>query len=396
MLKVNDLPKKQKQSIIAVLAYRFFVGLIFWYGIEQLFIQDISAEHVRIKSYTVMAFSTVFVLTNTVAGSFSDRYGRKLSLGIAALGQGLVVFLLGLADSELWYVLLSGAYAIPLVFASGADRALIYDSLQDAKHGDLYSSISAISPSAFLAGAATANVASGFIADAWGLDYTYFLSVISCALALLCVFYMNEPSRGVAKQESMMQKIDISLKTIRDSKELIMLTIMFVAVLTIGGMSNEFGQSQFLEFNDSARLMGIFWFVAAITMSFFSYLAGKTVHFAKYVVAAMCVVAGLMLVFDSWFGLGLVILLMSSVEAIIVYNDVYVNSEITSNIRNTVNSALYTLGSLMLVPIFYLTGYLSDDYSARAIIAVVSLVSSFIALWSLIGYTRIKGDKIET
>lgn len=388
---MRELPIKQRRTILLVFVYIIFTGMMFWYGIEQLFIERISEDHVKIKSYTIIAYSLTYAALNVLTGSFSDKYGRKTSLMIAAALQAVVVFLLGLSDSALIYIILSGAYALPTAFSSGAPRALIYDSLVDVKLESLYPKLSGFISSLFLTGAAIANIFSGFIADSSGLEFAYFVSVVPAIISLIAVSQVYEPAHHKTNEESIFEKISIAGKAIRSNSRLLMLTIMLIFTLSTGGVAVEFGQAQFLEVSDSATKMGLFWFVAAAVMSLFAYLGGRLIDHALYGTFMLILVSALMLFIGSWAGLVLVVIIMSLVEAVVIFNDVYVNKEIPSNIRNTVSSTLRTFANIMLVPLFYVGGVLSDYMSVRVMIASVCLGVASIAYLSFVRYLNLSG-----
>src|SRR5262249_40108149 len=76
-----------------------------------------------------IAFWLVIVFAEMPTGAVADRWGRKTSLLLGALGFAAAVFLFGLATS-FWWVL--GTYVIwglSMTLASGADAAFLYASL---------------------------------------------------------------------------------------------------------------------------------------------------------------------------------------------------------------------------------------------------------------------------
>ncbi len=144
-------------------------------------------------------FLWIFLL-EVPTGAVADKYGRKTSLILAsaclvtataiyATGAGLVRFLIA---EVIW--------AASAALASGADEAMVYDSLKAA--GDEKDSKRALSRLAtFDIGAiAVAAPLGSLMADRWGLRAPTFAMLAPFSLGLLAAFALREPPTGEAPE----------------------------------------------------------------------------------------------------------------------------------------------------------------------------------------------------
>src|SRR5262245_2256114 len=74
----------------------------------------------------------LIVLSEIPTGAVADRFGRKVSLGIASGVLAVSMFIYGVASSYPVILLSNLAWGLAFTFRSGADVALLYDSLKEA------------------------------------------------------------------------------------------------------------------------------------------------------------------------------------------------------------------------------------------------------------------------
>lgn len=117
-------------NILKLYASNFLVGLVFWYGIEKLFMQSIGIDAVGI-SVTIAVLFAFNLVFDIPSGILADKWSRKgvLLVGVAALA--LSSLLLGLATGLELYIVGYLLYGIKIVATSGTYQALVYDSLHE-------------------------------------------------------------------------------------------------------------------------------------------------------------------------------------------------------------------------------------------------------------------------
>jgi MFS family permease len=80
-------------------------------------------------------------LSEIPTGVVADRFSRKLSLAVGAFLAGCGALLYGLAPTFTLFLVANGLAAVALTFGSGADEALLYESLQCLGRAEEYPKI---------------------------------------------------------------------------------------------------------------------------------------------------------------------------------------------------------------------------------------------------------------
>ena len=79
----------------------------------------------------------LIVFAEVPTGALADRFGRKVSLTLGSAMLALAVFVYGIATSYLVVLISNLVWGLAFTFRSGADSALLYDSLKEAgREGD--------------------------------------------------------------------------------------------------------------------------------------------------------------------------------------------------------------------------------------------------------------------
>ena len=73
----------------------------------------------------------LIVMSEIPTGAVADRFGRRVSLALAAAVLSVSMFIYGVASSYLVILLSNLAWGLAFTLRSGADVALLYDSLKD-------------------------------------------------------------------------------------------------------------------------------------------------------------------------------------------------------------------------------------------------------------------------
>ena len=126
-------------------------------------------------------------------GAVADRFGRKFSLMLSSGIMALAVFVYGIATNYVVILISNLAWGLAFTFRSGADTALLYDSLKHAGREDDFSRINsrfwALGSTAMLAGL----LLGAPIAAATSYTFAITVSAIIAACALPVALVMHEP-----------------------------------------------------------------------------------------------------------------------------------------------------------------------------------------------------------
>jgi MFS family permease len=80
-----------------------------------------------------MWFSAWIFLLEIPTGAVADKFGCKTSLILSSIILSFACFLYGLFPNFYWFLIAEFFFALGLALASGADKALLYDSMKDLK-----------------------------------------------------------------------------------------------------------------------------------------------------------------------------------------------------------------------------------------------------------------------
>ncbi|MHA6480660.1 MFS transporter [Paenibacillus sp. strain BS8-2] len=174
---------------------RFFQSLVPAYVIERLFWES-RGMTIPMVVMTEILYALVIVVLEIPTGIFADKWGRKRLLLIAAV-IGCLEFLLLLFATEFWHfaavVLMT---AIATSASSGADEALLYESLQENGSETSFERILGRLNALDIVTVMIAALSGSLLAVRYGLSFNYWVSCMSMLIALALTMTLKEPPRG--------------------------------------------------------------------------------------------------------------------------------------------------------------------------------------------------------
>jgi len=232
---MNPEDKKQYElNIKRTYVFRFLHHLHFFSGVLIPFFTiwgGISFFQVMI----LQAFFTISVFVLEVpTGVIADKYGRRTSLILA----GLVTSMAAIVYSSYpgFWIFMAGEFlwAIGSSLISGADQAMVYDSLRKLGRENESKKIYGRWNSIGLVSIGIAAPIGSLIAEYMGLRYTMLLMSIPLFLAGLYAFTFKEPEIGQRKEkESYLTTLRGGFKYFKNHKILKILAFDFVLIGSI-------------------------------------------------------------------------------------------------------------------------------------------------------------------
>lgn len=361
----------------------FLTGLVFWYGIEKLFMQSIGIDAVGIGVATAVyiVFNLIFDIP---AGMLADKWSRKGVLILSAVALGICSFLLGSSHGLLLYAIGELFYGGYVVATSGTYAAITYDVLREEGRAKEYSKIAGRAYALFLAGAGVANVASGFLANQFGYRTTFFVTIICCCVNVLLIMTVREPAFHKAeKKERMLGQLAEVSGALGKIKLLRALTIVLTALAVVELFKSEFGQLYMLRYFSAPQVVGLLWAAYAFTWSLGSLLAHRFRARLHTLIVASVVPLLIMSVVDN--ALSLVLFMCQAVAAAALINQVEtrIQENTPSHVRASILSVVATLGRAVSVPATFILGWLFRDYSALVALRFVAVVAGLTLLYWL-------------
>ncbi|WP_168123686.1 MFS transporter [Paenibacillus sp. HB172176] len=179
----------------------FFHHLIPAYVIERLFWEE-RGMTVAMVVLTEIIYASTIVMLEIPTGIFADKWGRKRLLIVAAI-IGVLEFLLLLFATTFWhFALVVFLTAIATSAASGADKALLYDSLKAAGRESSFERIVGRLNAIDIIAVMLAAISGSLLAGQYGFAFNYWLSCGSMLIALALTLTLREPVRDLTPEES--------------------------------------------------------------------------------------------------------------------------------------------------------------------------------------------------
>ena len=211
----NDTPINWKRNLIVAWLGCFRTGAAFSLVMPflPLYVQQPGVTgHTALNMWSGIVFSITFLFSAIASpfwGGLADRKGRKIMLLRSALGMGIVMVLMGLAQNIWQFLILRALLGLLGGFVPNAN-ALIATQVPRNKSGWALGTLS----TGGVSGALLGPMAGGLLADNYGLRPVFF---ITASVLMLCffvtLFCIREKFQPVSKKEMLhMREVVTSLK----------------------------------------------------------------------------------------------------------------------------------------------------------------------------------------
>ena len=191
-----------KSNINRMYLFRFLISFHFIGGVLVPFFMDWGG----ISFTQLMLLQSFFVfcifLLEVPTGAVADYIGRKHSVALGAVVVAIAALIYGSAPRFEIFLLGEFLFAAAMALMSGADEALLYDSLKEAGRENERKKIFGRANSFHLAGMLVAAPVGSFIASRLELNMPMIFSAIPYFLAGLVAWSIKEPAIRQVKSES--------------------------------------------------------------------------------------------------------------------------------------------------------------------------------------------------
>ena len=136
-------------------------------------------------------FAVAIVVLEVPTGMVADRLGKRTSLLLAEVTLLLAALVYGFSHGFWSFFVAEVIFAVGVALFSGADSALLYDTLRGLDRQDEYRAYEGRAKAWQLISFALSNVVGGFVGD-WDLRATWFVSMVGPALAFFVAIRFTE------------------------------------------------------------------------------------------------------------------------------------------------------------------------------------------------------------
>lgn len=365
------------------------MGMMFWYGIEQLFLDDVLLDS-DARAWVTTVFAATLLVFDIPGGWVADRFGRKKTLLVALSVQGIGVGLLAVSSSLPLY--LAGTFVFGLYWAlsSGTMQAYLYDHLKQTDMHHLYAKHQGGVYASSYIGAGIANILSGVIADHSTLRIPYLVSLVPVIIGIgLAAGLHNAPTPPKAAASSIgkrawFRNIPTIFHILRTRPAALFYGFQIALAAVIFLTICEFGQIFLLSYDITATELGILWAIDAVVVA----AALRAAYRFRTIPRATVTLYVLILLGFSC---------ITSPIAIILFMLVYAWSEIvhtvaeteiqhvtSSHIRATVLSAVTFMGNVLSLPFIWWFNQILHRHNVHAANRSIALAVASAALVSVI------------
>ena len=229
-MQPSDAPINWKRNLTVVWFGCFLTGAAFSLVMPflPLYVEQLGITgHSELNMWSGLVFSITFLfsaIASPLWGGLADRKGRKIMLLRSALGMGVVMLLMGLAQNIWQFLVLRALLGLLGGFIPNAN-ALIATQIPRHKSGWALGTLS----TGGVSGALLGPLAGGFLADNYGLRPVFFITAAVLFICfILTLFFIRENFTPVSKKEMLhVKEVFGSLK----NRELVL--SLFVTTLII-------------------------------------------------------------------------------------------------------------------------------------------------------------------
>ena len=340
------------------------------------------------------AYSLTLMTLEIPTGYLADKIGRKRSILIGA-SLGFTGYLVYSFSFGFWhFVIAEVILGLSQSLVSGADSAMLYDTLAAGKQNDKYTRMEGRITSIGNFGEAFAGIIGGLLAVS-SLRTPFYVQACVALIALPAALMLKEPPLLIVKAKPGFKEIQSIMHSVLHGNVKLKWNTFFSAITGAATLTMAwFAQPYFGQIRIPVSMYGVLWAVLNLSVGLAAVYAWK---FEKKYGAARTVIVFTLAIFSSYIvlplmpgysGLGilLVFYLARGLATPTLRN--YINIITTSEVRATVLSVRNFLIRLIFAITGPLWGWITDKYSLKSAIISAGLIYGFFALISMFFFLK--------
>ncbi len=369
-----------EKNIKKLYVANFLTGVVFWYGIEKLFMQEIGINPLGVGVNAAILL-TIIVVFDIPSGVLADRWKRKYTLMLALSCLGLSSFVLGVSNGLAVYLAGTVLYGGYIVLTSGTYQAIMYDSLHEIGKQKHYDRHQGRAYALFLLGVAISSLAGGYISELYGYRWTYYLTVLFSFLAFGVLWTLKEPRfHKLESDGKLIEHVRTSYKSMVSSPLVFQLALFTVVAGILRSTQNEFAGLYYIALGLTAIPTGYAnaakWFSGA----FGQYIAEKIGRKALRLIPLFFLSFFVFTLLESLWGLVFFYLAVFLQSVLANQSEAEIQDNTPSEVRATTLSLLGFTSNIVLIPIGLVFGWLTQEVSVFAAYGVLAAIGTLYLL----------------
>ncbi|MCK5332275.1 MFS transporter [Candidatus Parcubacteria bacterium] len=387
---------KIEGNIWKLYVFQILSGLFFFVPIMVLFWQENGLSITEIMILQSI-YSVIIVLLEIPTGYFADVFGRRMSLISASVFVFLALLAYGLGYNFSQFLIAEILFAFSISLISGADSAMLYDTLKDLKKERLYKKIWGNILSYSFISLALASIIGGLVGKV-NLRWTMYLTLPFMFFLIPLSISLKEPHRHklIFKKGYIVDMLRIIKTVILNNKKLKWLIIYSGVLLGFNGAGLWLYQPYFQISGLDIAYFGIvfasFYLVAALSSKYAhrieNYLGQKITLYMLIFLTGISYL--LMSNFIFLFSFSFIFLqqLVNGLATPIIED--YINKATSSKIRATVLSIKNMSQRFFYAAIIPIIGWIVDVYSLIQALTILGITTLIVGIFSILMLRKVK------
>jgi MFS family permease len=341
-------------------------------------------------------FHVVIVLFEVPTGMVADLYGRKRSLLIGSLLSLFYALLMMIGGHFFVFTLAFALAGLAGTFRSGADNALLYDTLLYSGKKEDYTKVSGNMMAISLVAMSTAQWLGGVLAE-FNWNLVYLLILTANGLLLIPLLLIKEPPIDSQESTNHQEKIPIgqlwknqfveSWRVWKPEYSMRLPLILFITISCVMVIVMFYSQEFFSRMGFSTSKIGLIFTVESLLAVFvakFAYRVERRWTFGKLLVSiyiSICCILGLFAVLHGWSAV-VAFFLMGNLSVVLdpIFSN-FVQSKISSSQRVTFFSFINLATSLGIMIVFPAFGVLVDLWGFALAFGILVALMTFLLIY---------------
>jgi MFS family permease len=381
--------------------YRFLMDFQLWWPIWVIYLQVQRGLSLTQITLLDTPFLLLIMVAEIPTGAIADRFGRRVSLILGSTLFAVAVFIFGIADNYVIILISYTAWGLGQTFQSGADMAILYDSLKNVGREEDFEKINGRSWALKSLAVVIAILIGAPLAQATSYSLPIIISAGIALLAAPVAFSMHEPRyEHGASGEQYLQMLAHGIREAWQQPALRYI-ILFSGFLIAATYTPLVFQQPFLAKHGvglgnmgfwQAPVRGAGIFSALLAYRFVARAGQRGAFFALPMLIIICnfSLAGIdhAWAYSSFLGVGMVAGMQNPVLA------TYINRRIPSERRATVLSVQSVIGSFIWAGLQPISGVVADQFGLRAVFLMLGVLTLAVSGTLLLLWNRAEDDEL--
>lgn len=376
--------------------FLFLMDFGLWFGIWIKYLTVTRELELKYVLLMDMPFWLLVATLEAPFGALADRIGRRRVLAIGAFTMSVTVLGFGFTTNY-WLLFFDYAlWAFAMAARSGADQALVYESLKDAGTSERFSKIAGRGFAITLTAGVAGILFGGVVAESTSLPFVVQISALGPFLAGFVALAMTEPTL-IATGKHYLEDLRDGIAFTWNSPQVRWSVLLLAALLGASFAPVVLMQPFLIEFDVPTSLFGLYQaplrIISVLGAVFAFRIATKaSVPRLLTIGSAFMVIAYAGLAIVDVVGAFAFFTMPALVQGLIRPTmDAYINDRTPSEKRATVLSVASLCLSVQLAFFEPAIGFVADDISIQAAAGVTAIVFALVLPPLLLAWKRHDG-----